>query len=77
MRNAAALAERKNAARALKSSSRRSSARWLTITIGVIYADPLCQRLLFRTVRTATPVLCRSQCRAADRARRKRRRDER
>ncbi len=74
MRNAAALADKKERSARLEAEFEAKQRARADNRHGVIYADRLCQRLLFRT---ATPGLCRSKCRAADRAKRKRRRDER
>lgn len=77
MRNAAAVAVKKERCWRLEAEIEAKQRALADNRNDVIHADPLCQRLLFRSVRTATPVLRRSQCRAADRARRKRQRDER
>jgi hypothetical protein len=68
MRNAAALADKKERSARLEAEIEAKQRALADNRHHVIYANPLCQRLLFRSVRTVTPVLC---------ARRKRRRDER
>jgi hypothetical protein len=77
MRNAAALAVKKERCSRLEVELEAKQRALPDNRHGVIYADPLCQRLLFPRIQTAIAFLCRSQCRAADRTRRKRRRDER
>jgi hypothetical protein len=74
MRNAAVLAARKDRC---SRPDAELEAKQRALADNRHGENRLCQRLLFRSFRTATPVLCRTQCHAADRARHKRRRDER
>jgi hypothetical protein len=77
MRNAAALADKKERSAGLEAQLRAKQSTLPGNRHRAIYAGALCQKLFFPRIRAATAVPCRSQCRAADRGRRKRRRDER